>query len=271
MNQPSTPVLDLHVHTNRSDGRFEPGDVVEQAVRGGVGVLALTDHDIIGPMSPGVHTFGSRRIRIVVAAEVSGTHDGREFHLLVYFRREAPAGFVDFCQRQVLERAQRYDTAVKRLGLPGVSVAPADAYAGDLALTRHHLARALVEAGHASNVGEALGRYGTDATVPAFDVPFSECIRIARRFGGLVSWAHPPRQAIEAYLPALVQAGLHGLEGLRPGLRREDLRFYSATAKRHNLFLTGGSDWHGWAGATSLGLFQVQPDQVRPFLQALAA
>jgi hypothetical protein len=271
MNTPSSCSLDLHVHTSRSDGRFEAEHVLEQAAAGGVGVLALTDHDVVGPFDPGVHQVGQRRIRVVVAAEVSGTHHGREYHLLVYFPHAAPTGFQDFCQAQVRERAQRYDTAIGRLGLPGLAPAPAQAYSGELALTRHHLARAIVAAGHASDVGQALGRYTSGDAVPAFDVPFVECIRQARRFGGLTSWAHPPRQAVDQHLPELVRAGLQGLEGIRPGLRREDLKFYKGAAQRHGLFLTGGSDWHGWAGPSDLGLFQVQPDQVRGFLTALAA
>ena len=89
-------LFDLHMHSDRSDGRFSPEEVLERAVEGGLQVVALTDHDLIGAVDPGLHRIGTRDLHVLAGAEISGTHDGREFHLLVYFPGEPPAGFVDF-------------------------------------------------------------------------------------------------------------------------------------------------------------------------------
>lgn len=263
--------FDLHLHSSRSDGRFEPEEVLEQAARGGLEVIALTDHDLTTALDPKVHRLGRREVRVLCGAEVSGVHDGREFHLLVYFPGNAPPCFDDFCRATVRARAERYETARENIGLPDVAPAPAAARAGELALTRHHLARALVDAGHAHDLGDAFARYTGSHNVPKLDLPFVECIREARRCGGLTSWAHPPREAVERYLPTFVEAGLQGLEGIRPRLKGRDRKFFKKAARRHGLFLTGGSDWHGWSRSEKLGLFQLQRAQLLPFLDALDA
>lgn len=266
---PTRASFDLHLHSNRSDGRFEPQEVLERAAEGGLQVIALTDHDLVGELDPTVHKVGSREVRVLAGAEISGVHQGREFHLLVYFPGEAPTGFRDFCASTVKARAERFDTAVSRINLPGLDVAPPQAHAGELALTRHHLARALVAAGHAHDLGDAFARFGGSENVPRLDIPFVECIRQARRFGGLTSWAHPPREAVATFIDDFVEAGLQGLEGLRPGLKRQDRNVYRKAARRHGLYLTGGSDWHGWHGRNALGLFRLQGSQLAPFLDAL--
>jgi len=259
------------MHSDRSDGRLPPDELLARAVEGGLDVISLTDHDLIGGLDPGVHEVGTRSIRVLAGAEVSGVHDGRELHLLVYFPGDPPAGFRDFCEAQVRARAVRYDTAVQAIGRDGVPVASDEAHRGELALTRHHLARALVQAGHAHDVGDAFARFAGHNNVPRIDTPFVDCIRIARSFGGITSWAHPPGEAVNRYLPAFAHAGLHGLEGLRPGTRREDRNRIKKAAKRHGLFLTGGSDWHGWSRAAPLGLFQIRGVDLAGFIDALEA
>ena len=122
-------LFDLHMHSDRSDGRFSPEEVLERAVEGGLQVVALTDHDLIGAVDPGLHRIGTRDLHVLAGAEISGTHDGREFHLLVYFPGEPPAGFVDFCSDQVKARARRYDAAVHNIALPGVASSPESAAA----------------------------------------------------------------------------------------------------------------------------------------------
>jgi predicted metal-dependent phosphoesterase TrpH len=262
---------DLHLHSSRSDGRFSPQEVLAKAASSGLDVIALTDHDLTGGIAPGEHVVGGRSISVIAGAELTGTHEGREFHLLVYFPGEPPPEFIALCQSQTQARAQRYDAAVQNMGLSGVELAPPEAHTGELALTRHHLGRAVVRAGHAATVGDAITKFATRENVPAVSMPFVSCIERARAAGGVTSWAHPPREALEAHLAEFAAAGLQGLEGIRPGMRREDRVYVKKLAKRYGLFLTGGSDWHGWGGAGDLGLFRIRGEDLVPFLDALAA
>jgi predicted metal-dependent phosphoesterase TrpH len=264
--------LDLHCHTNRSDGRYTPAEVLAFAARSGLDTLAVTDHDLPGAVAPGVHEVEGHAIRIVGAAELSATHRGTEQHLLVYFRDEIPEGFRDFCSQLLRDRAERYDAAVHRLG-GALPPADAAAYAGERSLTRHHLARALVADGRATDLHDAFARFCGDhaSVVPPIKLTFVEAIRVARDFGGVPVWAHPGLAVVDSWLGELATAGLSGIEAIRPNHTSRIRQRYRKAARRHQLAITGGSDWHGWPADGALGTFHVTPDDVSAFLALLAA
>lgn len=261
---------DLHLHSDRSDGQHPPDEVLRRCARGELDVIAITDHDIAPSVAPGLHRVEGREIRVIAGVEASGMHDGVELHFLVYFRDAVPEGFRAFCRRQVAARVDRYEAAIRALGLP---LPPPDDAArnGERALTRHHLARALVAGGWAKDLRDAFTRFvgnGTTA-VPTMPTSAATVIATAREHGGLVSWAHPSRDQADRWLEALVRLGLTGVEGLRPPLTSADRRLFRQAAKRHGLFVTGGSDWHGWYDLDP-GLFAAERDQVAEFVDRLA-
>src|SRR5256885_178306 len=75
--------VDLHMHTDRSDGRYPPEEVLARAVARRLDVIAVTDHDLPNVIAAGTHAVAGRTIRVIAAVELSGNHAGREFHLLV--------------------------------------------------------------------------------------------------------------------------------------------------------------------------------------------
>jgi hypothetical protein len=269
---PSTR-FDLHLHSTRSDGRYPPDEVLRRAALAGLDVVALTDHDLPTPDATGPRTIEGRTIHVLGGAELSGMHAGREQHLLVYFPWEVPDGFREFCAAQCRARAVRYESAVAKLGLADLEPPGDAARRGDVSLTRHHLARQLLERGHVGHLREAFVRYLGDAhgIVPPIGIAFTECIRVARSFGGLTSWAHPPVALLESHLPPFVAAGLQGLESHRPQATSDDRRKYRSAARRFGLVLTGGSDWHGWGDDGDLGLFRVEAREIAPFVDLLRA
>jgi hypothetical protein len=262
----ASTTFDLHLHTSASDGRYPLDDVLSRCAGRGLDVVAITDHDLSLDLAPGAHTIDGHRLHVLPGAEISGVHEGREYHLLVYFPTGVPAAFRDFCRRQCDERQTRYAAAVASLGfdLPP----PTDARA----LTRLHLAHALVDAGAVTSRGEAFKTYLGDGHghVPHLQLPFAEAIRTARRCGGITSWAHPPLDAVRRYLPEFVAAGLQGVELYRPRITSSDRKALKKLARRHGLIVTGGSDWHGWNGDQP-GLFRVQSGQLGGFLELLRA
>lgn len=264
--------VDLHVHTTRSDGRYAPLEVLRRCAAARLDVVALTDHDLASDLPAGPVHVDDRSVHLLHAAEVSGVHRGKEQHLLVYFPGQAPEGFRVFCRQRAQRRAVRYEEARARIGLPGVVPADEAALDGRRSLTRLHLAHALVAAGHAGSRREAFDRWtGDDAgAVPAIDLPLVEAIDVARSFGGVTSWAHPQAEVAQAWAGELARAGLHGLEGIRPGTGRRYRKLMKNLAAKHHLLLTGGSDWHGWFPG-ELGAFAMDGQQARPFLKALLA
>lgn len=263
--KPST-AFDLHLHTSASDGKYTLDEVLTRCALGGLDVVAITDHDLSLDLVGGPHIYGGRELHVIPGAEVSGVHDGREYHLLVYFPQGVPQGFVDFCRHQCLERTERFLAACKSLALDLARPESAKA------ITRLHMAHALVDAGVVSSRSEAFSHYLGDSHghVPHLRLPFTEAIALARSFGGVTSWAHPPRDAATRYLSTFVEAGLQGLEVLRPRINSADRKLLKKLAKRNGLFLTGGSDWHGWSGGEP-GLFRVDAGQITGFVDTVAA
>lgn len=257
--------FDLHLHTSASDGRYDLDEVLRRCAAGGLDWIAITDHDLGCRLEPGERQVGDRVIRVLPGAEISGVHEGTEYHLLCYFPNGVPAGFHTLCQTQCGEREVRYQAALEALGLDG---RPDDA----VALTRLHLAHALVAAGIVSDRREAFATLLSDrhGLVPRMSLAFTDAIRLARESGAITSWAHPPRGAIERHLKDFVAAGLQGLEALRPRIPGPERRYVRKQARRHGLFLTGGSDWHGWRGFEP-GLFQVTAREIGDFVDVLLA
>ncbi len=262
---------DLHMHSNFSDGRYAPDQVLAHAARGGLEVVALTDHDVVGAVPPGNHEVLGRTVRVIAAVEVSASLRGTEQHLLVYFPGVIPDGFRAFCQAQCRARVGRWTAAAEALGLAIPAPAP-EALAGDRALTRFHLAQVLVAAGRCASVHEAFARLIGDehGTVACTFPDMEAAIAVARQAGGIPVWAHPQRVPLDRHLGELVDAGLRGIEGLRPGQNAAERKFCRKQARKHDLLVTGGSDWHGWSDAVQLGLFVVDHREIEPFLTALA-
>ncbi|MCB9673393.1 MAG: hypothetical protein H6734_28275 [Alphaproteobacteria bacterium] len=269
----SRPHLDLHLHTTRSDGKYDPDVVIRRCAAARLDVIALTDHDLTQELEVGERTIDGHRLRLIGAAEISGMHEGREQHLLVYFPGEVPTSFRAFCREQCQERARRYAAAVERLGLEDLELPDQEAVEGHRSVTRMHLARDLVAKGHVIGVRDAFARMLSDrhGLVPPLSLSFEEAIRVARAAGGLTSWAHPPLPLVEAWVAGFAAAGLQGLEAFRPMVSSDERRRYRRLAQRHGLWLTGGSDWHGWGDDGDLGLFRVEARDVGDFLDALHA
>jgi predicted metal-dependent phosphoesterase TrpH len=262
---------DLHIHTTLSDGRFSPEVVIERAAKAGLGLIALTDHDIPHRLNTEKITVHGQALWLIAAAEVTVSHEGYEYHILAYFPETIPDEFVEFCKQQCRHRAARYQAARARIGEEGIPSADALAESGKRALTRLHLAQALVKAGRAEGIQQAFADYLSrdKGLVPVFGASCVETIRLIRSLGGLVSWAHPPAVALKAHLHTFAAAGLHGIEAYRPMGRKVDQTIARKLARSHGLFVTGGSDWHGWTNPNDLGLFSLTPGQLNGFIKAL--
>jgi len=266
--------LDLHIHTTASDGDLPPQDVLARCEAARLDVIALADHDT---------TAGVRRlnrlgvqgpIQVVPALEVSSTMDQRELHFLGFFVDPYADVVFRHEERAIRLREKRMQGMIQRLGDQGIEVTleAVAAVAGPdrTALSRPHLARALVGAGYVTTVPEAFDRYigdGHPAFLPTSLLSPEEAIELILDAGGIPVWAHPPEDRVESLLPRLVQAGLRGLEVYRP---RHPARYtlrLEGLCRAWKLVVTGGSDWHGPDRGAELGDFFVTAEEVSALLE----
>jgi predicted metal-dependent phosphoesterase TrpH len=181
----------------------------------------------------------------------------------------------EHAERAGRRREARMREMIERLVASGVEVTygAVEAAAGPdrEIIGRPHLAHALVQAGHVASVHEAFQTLigdESDAFVPTHLLEPVGAIEVVRAAGGVPVWAHPPGDLLDPLLPLLIDAGLRGLEVYRPRHRRNDVLRLEQLCRSTGLLATGGSDWHGPAGGSTLGDFFVTADEIEGLLTA---
>jgi 3',5'-nucleoside bisphosphate phosphatase len=265
--------IDLHIHSSASDGGLAPAAVVEAARAGGLDIIALADHDTVAGIAP-AQVAATGVLHIIPAIELSTYHSSGELHMLGYFINPNHAALMNYGARASGAREVRMRDMLARLGGAGINVNFEEvleaAGARPSSVGRPHLARALVKRGYATTVSDAFDRLIGDhapAFVPTHLATPAQAIDLIHDAGGLAVWAHPRSELVPAELPAFVDAGLDGIECYRPRVAHPESERIARIADDHNLYVTGGSDWHGeWQGR--LGEFAVGRDDVAEFLDA---
>lgn len=265
--------LDLHLHSTCSDGSLAPAALVQAARRVGLHAIALTDHDTTAGISPARRAAGADGGPIVIAGvELTSSLDGAEVHLLGYGVDPDHASLAAFTDRAARTRSERMAAIVSRLQALGVGITPEDVTVeeGCASVGRPHIARALVRVGAVPNFQEAFNRYirdGAPAFVPSHGPDVREAIAAVREAGGCSVWAHPRLEDAKAFA-RLAEAGLGGVEALRPSMDPAVSIALELEARVHGLIVTGGSDWHGGA-RPALGSWYVTEKHVGAFLDRI--
>jgi len=265
--------LDLHIHSDASDGDLGAAAVVDAAVQANLDVIAIADHDTVAGVQDAIEAARDHPVQVIPAIEMSATVNQVELHILGYFVDHTDPELLDHTDAAVHRRESRLREMVDRLATEGLDI-PFEAVramsGGRGTLGRPHLARAIMEAGHVESVPEAFARFiGNDhpAYVPAALIDPGEAIGLIERAGGISVWAHPPRRLVAEFLPALRTSGLRGLEIYRPRASASHLRELERVAKENGLLVSGGSDWHGPEQGL-LGEFRVESEDVSDLLSA---
>jgi predicted metal-dependent phosphoesterase TrpH len=246
--------VDLHAHTTASDGILTPAELVAEAARQGLAVLAITDHDStegVGPARQSARAVGPLEIvpGIEINTEVGG---GIEVHLLGYFLDYEVAWLGEILREFREERRGRVYRIAERLAALGCPIDPAHVFAlvREGSAGRPHVARVLVQHGYVRSVAEAFDRYlgaGKPAYVSHRKVTPAEACGLIRRAGGLSVMAHPAfHDKSEALVRGLAGQGLlDGVEAYYPEHTLADTGRFVRLCQELDLVPTGGSDFHG--------------------------
>lgn len=256
--------IDLHCHTTASDGLLSPAQLVAAAAEMALQAIAVTDHDSTEGLAGALEAGDRLGVEIIPGVELSCDVPAGELHMLGYFPRYEEQRFQAELARLRAGRIGRAEGMARRLtelGYP-VSFERIQELAGDGAIGRPHVAQALIEAGHVGSKAEAfdrfIGRNGPAYVERAKLSPVEAC-QLIRSAGGLPVFAHPlivlmSGRALEPLpvdesLPELVEAGLAGLEVYYPHYTPVHIDRLLALARRYDLLVTGGSDFHGAGSA----------------------
>jgi 3',5'-nucleoside bisphosphate phosphatase len=273
--------VDLHAHTTASDGSATPAELVQAALDCGLDFLAVTDHDTVTGFAPTTAAAAGTSLRILPGIEVSSTHEGHTVHILGYGfdpTAELLTTRLSMLTAGREERARMIVSMLERMGAPVPWERVAELGKG--AIGRPHLARVLVEQGHARDVANAFARFigeGCPAYLPSGRIKPAEAIALVRGAGGETALAHSvlldADVDLDALLDHLQEAGLSGLEVYHTEHKVADRERLLRVAKERGLWWCGGSDFHGpTKPAAILGAVDVPVEVLDqgPFPAALA-
>jgi hypothetical protein len=277
-----TARIDLHVHSTASDGAFSPAEVVRLALVHRLDVLALTDHDCTDGVAAAQAAAQGTPLTVLPGIELATTPpDGLTMDLLGYLYALDATPFQTRLQTLRAQRLDRAALMVERLAELGVPVRYERVLeiAGEGAVARPHVAQALLEAGHVATLQEAFDRFlGDDrpANVPHGELTPPEAIALLHAAGGVAVLAHPIRLVEhhldpEAIVAELAPHGLDGLEVYYPDHTPEFTLRMRVLARRYDLVMTGGSDFHRREGDTIRLGTQSVPGEAVDHLRARAA
>jgi predicted metal-dependent phosphoesterase TrpH len=269
--------IDLHVHSNASDGTDDPAEVVRRARAAGLGVVALTDHDTQAGVAA-ARDAADGDLTLVPGMELSCQFDGRSAHLLGYLfdpdNAELAAETAQIRDDRTY-RAKAMTAKARELGAD-VSWDQVAAIADGAVVGRPHIARALAAAGAVETPADAFTpdwiADGGRAFVDRYAVDLPRGIALVRAAGGVPVLAHPRSPGYEIsdeVIAALAHAGLCGIEVFHPDHDEEERARLAGLAQSLGLIATGGSDDHGSFNNHGLGADTTPPAEYE-LLLALA-
>ena len=265
---------DLHLHTLFSDGTSTPKEVIREAQNKGLSAIAIVDHDTVDALPQALEIAGSGIIEVLPGIELTAEYDGLEIHILGYlidYKNKTLKEKLEFLKKNRIERAYKMVERLKNMGL-ALDVQDVFNLAKSGTVGRLHIAQALVKAGLAGSAWEAFQKYIGDkspAYIAGFRLAPSEAINLIKSIGGIPVLAHPYSLNRDDLIPVFVDSGLMGIEVYYPEHTQSMINYYLALAKKFNLLVTGGSDFHGAAKPHGqVGLSKIPYELVEELKQA---
>jgi 3',5'-nucleoside bisphosphate phosphatase len=259
---------DLHLHTTASDGRLSPAEIVELAASLKLDVIAITDHDTIDGVTPALEAgSGYPALTIIPGVEISTDVPHGEVHVLGYFIDYTDEKFITQLQSMRDSRENRALKMIEKLGGMGMKVSwqRVQELADGGSIGRPHVAQTMVEEGHVASFRDAfdhyIGRNGP-AYVEREKMLPSEAVGLIVSARGLPVLAHPADiEGLDELLVDLKKAGLVGIETYYNDYSPDKIASIERTAKRYELLMTGGSDYHAFGDGIETKIGDISPPE----------
>lgn len=252
--------IDLHVHSNISDGTLTPSEVVDLAVKQNLSAFALTDHDTIKGIDEALrraeeYQKNGTDITVLPGVEFSVGYKKRDIHILGLLIDHKNPKLVHILDQLVLEREQRNQKMIKNFQDAGydITLEELKADSKDAVITRAHFPKLLLKKNYVKSMKEAFDKYlGEDGPFYVnrkFITP-EEAIDYILEANGIPVLAHPllynlAPSELDSLIERLKSHGLMALEAIYSTYTKKDQDVVRYLASKHHLAITGGSDFHG--------------------------
>lgn len=259
--------VDLHVHSNRSDGTYSPSQLVDYAAGKGLTAFALTDHDTIDGLDEAMAYTLKRQKQglfspeVIPGIEFSTEYQGRDIHIVGLFIDYKGPAFQSHLQAFVDSRIQRNHKMCALLQEAGIDITYdqlQQEYPGAV-ITRAHYGKFLLSHGYVKSIAEAFDRFVGDHCpyfVPREKVTPGQAVKLILQANGIPVLAHPilyhmSDARLDQLVKELKESGLLGIEAVYSTYSAAEERQIRKLASKYHLLISGGSDFHG---ATKPGL-----------------
>lgn len=248
-------LVDLHTHTTASDGTDSPEQLMAKAAQAGLEAVAVTDHDTLSGLDEAADAGREYGVELIRGCEISTGTELGELHILGLWLPQNPALLQEKLAFLRRKRAERNEGIVRKLQDLGLDITMEEvlAIATGESVGRPHIAEVLLRKGYAKNSREVfkeyLGCHGK-AYLPKEVLEPEESVRLLADLGATVSLAHPmlwkgPPGWLDTQVSHLRDCGLNAIEAWHSEHSEADVRACLALAKRFDLGISGGSDYHG--------------------------
>ncbi len=254
--------IDLHTHSNASDGTLTPGQVVLEAYEAGLSAVALTDHDTADGLEEAALAAKdilahdkTADFQFIPGIELSVSYKDHELHLVGLHLDLHSEGFALALKKLQDNRDQRNEKMIQKMQAAGmdITMGALQADQGGGVLTRANFASYMLHKGYISSVQEGFDKYldrGKAFYVPREYLSPKEAIDLIHNANGLAILAHPlvygmNMAQLEDAVSDLTRLGLDGLEAYYSMNHDHDTVHMKTLAQKHGLILSGGSDFHG--------------------------
>lgn len=248
-------MIDLHTHTTFSDGTYTPKELITLAYKKNLKAIAITDHDTIDGIYYAEQTAKNLNIELVKGIEFSAAYKDTEIHILGYFLDITNKNLLKILKDLEKTRYERNLQIIKKLNDIGldISLNYVKSTSGGGLITKAHFGMALIKKGYVKTMKDAFNIYlgkGKPAYVKRVLISHQEAIQAISNADGVSSLAHPMIYGIsfkdlDKAIKDLKDAGLKSIECYYPSNTLKQTNFLLSLAKKYNLKITGGSDFHG--------------------------
>lgn len=244
---------DLHLHTTASDGRLEPAELVRLAVKVGLDVIAITDHDTINGVVVALKAAQEySSLSVIPGVEINTDVPRGEVHILGYFIDYTDDSLEAELMRLRISRRERAQRMIEKLNSLGMKIEweRVQELAKGGTVCRPHVAQVLLEKGYVQSEKEAFDKYighNGPAYVEREKLLPTEAVKLVTGAKGLPVLAHPDDiSELEVLLPKLKEAGLVGIEVYYKDYGPDVIQRLLKIARKHSLIATGGTDYHAF-------------------------
>jgi 3',5'-nucleoside bisphosphate phosphatase len=245
----------LHIHTNCSDGKFSPKEIISLSISKDIRTISITDHDTTGALDIAVEYGKQFDVEVIPGIELSSNfiegERNREIHILGYFIDYKNIKLQNFLLENKISRRKRLKKIITALNDIGLNLTLEDVkarYGDEIPVGRPHIAHLLAEKKFVKSYYEAFDKYlgdGKPISIKKENPSVKDSVKILKQAGCFVFIAHPGIKLNEEDLNKLLDLKIDGIEVYHPMHTRTRTKQFLKFALQKNLLICGGSDFHG--------------------------